>query len=368
MANNKLRIGITHGDINGISYEIIIKALADGRMLEMCTPVVYGSSKIAGFYKKNMKDYANFNFNVVHSVSEANPRSANLVNCIDEDPKIDVGISTEQAGRYAVMALTRAIDDLKDGKLDAVVTCPINKSNVQSAGFNFVGHTELFASAFDGTPLMFMISDDIKVGIMSNHTAIEKVAAALTKEAIVEKLALMQQSLIKDFSSTNPTIAVLGLNPHNGDCGLVGLEEEEIIVPAIEEAKAMKIDAFGPFSADGFFASESYRKFDAVLAMYHDQGMIPFKILAGDQGVNFTAGLDVIRTSPAHGVAYDIAGTGTASEQSLRSAIYSAIDIYRSRDIYDEITADILPFYSKDSWGRDQSANELEDKGAKEEY
>ncbi|MEG1935930.1 MAG: 4-hydroxythreonine-4-phosphate dehydrogenase PdxA [Rikenellaceae bacterium] len=365
----KLRIGITHGDINGISYEIIIKALADNRICEMCTPIVYGSSKVAGYYKKGMAEYASFNFNVIGSVSEVKGKVVNLINCIDDDVKIDVGTSTEQAGRYAVMALTRAIDDLKEGKLDAIVTCPINKFNVQSAGFKFVGHTELFSSSFgEDTPLMFMVSESIKVGIMSNHLSIESVAQAITKEAILEKLVLMNNSLIKDFGCTNPTIAVLGLNPHNGDEGLIGSEEEEVILPAVKDARDIKINAYGPFSADGFFASESYRKYDATLAMYHDQGMIPFKILSEDRGVNFTAGLSIIRTSPAHGVAYDLAGKGQASEQSLRNAIYCAIDISRNRSIYKEITASPLPFfYSKESTGRDQSANELEDK-TKSEY
>lgn len=365
----KLRIGITHGDINGIGYEIIIKALADNRICEMCTPVVYGSSKVANFYKKGLSEYGAFNFNVVSSIADVRHKVVNLINCIDDDVKIDVGVSTEQAGRYAVMALTRAIDDLKEGKIDAVVTCPINKFNVQSAGFKFVGHTELFASAFgEDTPLMFMVSENIKVGIMSNHQAIEHVAESLTQEAILEKLVLMNNSLIKDFGCTNPTIAVLGLNPHNGDEGLIGCEEEEVIAPAVKEAREVKINAYGPFSADGFFASESYRKYDATLAMYHDQGMIPFKILSDDRGVNFTAGLSIIRTSPAHGVAYDLAGKGTASELSLRSAIYSAIDIHKNRDIYKKITASPLPFfYSKESTGRDQSANELEDK-TKGEY
>lgn len=360
----KLIIGITHGDINGIGYEIIIKALADSRMCEMFTPVVYGSSKAANFYKKGMPEYSSFNFNVVNTVSDIRPKMVNLVNCIEDDVKIDVGMSTENAGRYAVMALTRAIDDLKDGKIHAVVTCPINKFNVQGAGFKFVGHTELFASAFgEDTPLMFMVSENIKIGIMSNHTAIEHVAQAITREAILEKLVLMNNSLVKDFGCTNPTIAVLGLNPHNGDEGLIGAEEEEIISPAVKDAREVKINAYGPFSADGFFASESYRKYDATLAMYHDQGMIPFKILSDERGVNFTAGLSIIRTSPAHGVAYDLAGKGQASELSLRSAIYSAIDIYRNREVYEEITASPLPFfYSKESTGRDQSANELEDK------
>ncbi|MBE9488329.1 MAG: 4-hydroxythreonine-4-phosphate dehydrogenase PdxA [Bacteroidetes bacterium] len=364
MADNKLKIGITHGDINGISYEIIIKALGDSRMCEMCTPIVYGSSKVAGFYKKGMPEYSNFNFNNISTVSEARNKMANLVNCIEEDVKIEVGQSTELAGRYAVISLTRAIDDLKDGKIDAIVTCPINKFNVQGAGFNFMGHTELFASSFgEKIPLMFMVDESIKVGIMSNHVSISGSAAAISKDSILEKLALMNESLIKDFGCTNPKIAVLGLNPHNGDEGLIGHEEEEIIKPAIAEAKDAKINTFGPFSADGFFASESYRKYDATLAMYHDQGMIPFKILSRERGVNFTAGLDIIRTSPAHGVAYDIAGKFIASEESLRNAIYSAIDIHKNREIHKDITANPLPFfYSKESTGRDQSVSELEDR------
>ncbi|MFI3323048.1 MAG: 4-hydroxythreonine-4-phosphate dehydrogenase PdxA [Rikenellaceae bacterium] len=351
--DRKLKIGITHGDINGISYEIIIKALYDNRMAELFTPVIYGSAKVMTYYKNLTPECSNFAFNIIDSVANAVPKKVNLINCIeDENPKIDVGTSTHIAGQYAVASLNKAMRDLASGEIDAVVTCPINKSNVQSDQFDFVGHTELFASTFGGkTPLMFMIGEDLRVGILTNHEPLVKVSQRITAETVLEKLRLMKQSLIRDFSITEPKIAILGINPHAGDCGLLGKEEEEIIIPAIASAKYEGILSFGPFASDGFFGSGAYKKYDAVLAMYHDQGMIPFKLLAPFNGVNYTAGLSVIRTSPAHGVGYDIAGKNVADAASLRAAIYAAIDIHRSRDIAAEIEANPLKSYSRDSWG-----------------
>lgn len=355
----KIKIGITHGDINGINYEIILKALLDPTIYEICIPIVYGSSKVAGFYKKELENVSTVNFNIITSPEAASNKQPNLINCSDNNIKIDVGLSTPEAGRYAIEALSRASSDLKDGLIDAIVTCPINKANVQSEDFNFKGHTEYFADKFECNQLMFMISDRFKVGILSNHEAIKDVSSKVTEEAIFAKLAMINDSLIKDFTVTNPKIAVLSLNPHAGDNGVIGDEENDVIIPTIQRAKEQGIDAFGPFAADGFFTSNSFYKFDAVLAMYHDQGMIPFKLLASEDGVNYTAGLSVIRTSPAHGTAYDIAGKNVANATSLRYAIYAAVEIHRNRKLHKEITKNPLPFYSKDTWGRDQSASDI---------
>lgn len=357
MAERKFKIGITHGDINGISYEIIIKALSDARMCELCTPIIYGSNKVAGIIKKDMPEYASTSFNVINKASDANRQRVNIINCFDDNGlKLEVGKSTELAGHYAVAALNAAMRDLESGDIDAVVTCPINKANVQSDDFDFVGHTEYFASNFGGkSPLMFMVHENIKIGLVSIHDPLVKVVPRVTTENILEKLRLMKQSLVRDFAIVEPRIAVLGLNPHAGDCGLLGIEEQEIVIPAINSAKFESITAFGPYPADGFFAHGMYKKFDAILAMYHDQGLIPFKIISGEDGVNYTAGLSVVRTSPAHGVGYDIAGKGVADESSLRQAIYTAIDICKNRQIDEQITKEPLQSYSRDSWGNDAS-------------
>lgn len=360
MYSKKLKIGITHGDINGINYELLLKVFSDNRMADLFIPVIYGSNKVAGSFKRGLGEQANVSFNVVRSASEAAPRRVNIVNCIEESVKQDVGKSTPQAGQYAVAALSAAIADHKAGKLDAIVTCPINKSNVQNEEFKFVGHTELFASEYGGEPLMFMVSENIRVGLVTIHEPIKDVAPMITKEAVLSKLRLMRESLVRDFAITNPRIAVLGLNPHSGDAGLLGREEYDVITPAIEAAKGENIYAFGPFAADGFFGKGGYAKYDAVLAMYHDQGLVAFKALASDGGVNFTAGLDVVRTSPAHGVGYDIAGRGEAEPDSLRSAIFAAMDVVRNRTQYIEISANPLKPYSRDTWGADASASDIE--------
>ncbi len=355
----KIKVGITHGDINGVNYEIILKALHDAHICEICVPVVYGSSKVAGYYKKRNSEVAGFNFNITSTAKNLSYKQPNLINCCDDNIKIDMGLSTPEAGRHGIEALSAAIADLKDGLIDVIVTCPINKSNVQSESFNFKGHTEYFADKFEGGQLMFMVSENLKVGFVTNHEPINEVSSKITEEAVFNKLAIIHKSLIADFTTTNPKIAVLSLNPHAGDNGLIGNEEEEVIIPTLNRAREEGIDVFGPFSADGFFASGNYKLYDAVLAMYHDQGMIPFKSIAGDEGVNYTAGLSIIRTSPAHGTAYDIVGKNKANPTSLRYAIYNAIDIFRSRTRYAEATANPLPFYSKDTWGGDQSAADL---------
>lgn len=360
MQNKKIKIGITHGDVNGIGYELIMKVLSDSRICEMCVPVVYGSSKIAGFYKKGIPEIGNFTFNIITSAKDAVHNRPNLINCVEEEPKIDVGQSTVEAGQLAVLSLEAAIKDLKSGAIDAVVTAPFNKSNVRSAEFTFPGHTELFSSHFgNGNSIMLMVSEALKIGIVTNHEPMENVSKVLTIDLILSKIKLLHETLVRDFSNTNPKIGVLGYNPHAGDNGLIGSEEIEIIAPAIAKAKEQGIDVFGPFSADAYFAAGKYKAMDATLAMYHDQGMIPFKLLSLGEGVNFTAGISVVRTSPAHGVAYDIAGENRADVSSMLQAIYCAIDIYRNRKNYYEISRNPLPYYSKDSWGKDTSASDL---------
>lgn len=326
------KIGITHGDINGIGYEVIIKALADAKMMEVCTPIVYGLAKVATFHRKAI-NLGDFSFQFIKDADQAINKKPNLINLQDAEVKIELGNSTAIAGNLAELSLRAATKDLKSNKINAIVTAPINKENIQSEKFKFSGHTEYFSNEFSSSnSLMMMVDDLLKVAFVSNHTPIKKVLAEITTQKIVDKLTILHQSLVQDFLCTNPTIAVLALNPHAGDNGLLGKEEKDIILPAIQQATDKKINAFGPFPADGFFASGRYKKFSAVLAMYHDQGMIPFKLLAGETGVNYTAGLPIVRTSPAHGTAYDIAGKNVAMAQSMRNAIYLAVDILRNRN------------------------------------
>lgn len=345
---NKIRVGITHGDFNGISYEIIIKSLLDPRIFELCTPVVYGSAKVAGYYKTMMPDAENFTFNIITDPEQANPKRANMIVCVDENVKVEPGQPTVISGQYAIASLNAAVRDLKAGKIDVLVTCPINKKNTTGDDFGFIGHTEYLAAEFgDAEPLMFMVSDTLKVGLVTMHIPLARVPEAVTTEAVLGHIRALKRSLERDFNIVGPKIAVLGLNPHAGDDGLLGTEEQEVIIPAIQSAKYENILAFGPFAADGFFGSGAYRKFDAVLAMYHDQGLAPFKALTFADGVNFTAGLSVVRTSPAHGVGFDIAGKMVADAAPLRAAIYQAIDIFRNRQVFDEASADPLQHFSK---------------------
>lgn len=357
MDNKKIKVGITHGDFNGIGYEIIIKALSDPHMTELCTPVIYGSAKAAAFYRKAIPGTENLSLNTIQSAAEADRKRINIVSCVPDDITVTPGEITPAAGLASVAALRKAVEDIKNGSLDVIVTAPICKENVQSAEFPFTGHTEFFASEFDGSPLMLMCSEAFKVGLTTIHIPISEVSGSVTSEKIVDSLKALRESLIKDFSIHEPKIAVMSLNPHAGDGGLIGDEEKTRIIPAIREAVNAGVLAFGPFAADGFFASAGYTKYDAVLAMYHDQGLIPFKTLS-DDGVNFTAGLSVVRTSPAHGVGFDIAGQNRADESSMRAAIYTAVDIYRSRKIYKEITENPLKRYKREG-GKDMSVSEL---------
>lgn len=344
-STDRLRVGITHGDFNGVGYEVILKMLDDARILELCTPIIYGSAKIAAFYRKSLELPGSWQPVQINSATDASADAVNIINVIGQEAHITPGEASKEAGEAAFIALERAVEDLKNGHIDVLLTAPINKSTIQSDTFRFPGHTEyLAASAADGSqPLMILFNENIRVALVTTHLPIAKVPEAITTENIVEKLALFNKSLTTDFAVVKPRIAVLALNPHAGEDGLLGKEEKEIIAPAIEKARQMKIHAFGPYAADGFFGNGLYTKFDGVLAMYHDQGLAPFKTLAMDSGVNFTAGLPFVRTSPDHGTGYDIAGKNRASEESMRAALYAAIDIYRSRQAFNEMTASPLP-------------------------
>lgn len=355
--NNIIRIGITQGDINGIGPEVIIKTFADPRMAEMCVPVIYGSSKVFSYYKKNITETEAFSVQVVGNAREARIKRINLIETGAAEVKVEPGVASPESGSEAVAALRRAADDLAAGEIDVIVTAPINKESVQQSGFGFTGHTEFFADRFGGEPLMVMCSEMMKVGLVTIHVPVASVAGLLSKETIVRRLKQMREMLISDFRIVEPRIAVLGLNPHAGDGGVIGTEEIEIIKPAITEALAQGVLAFGPFAADGFFASAGYKKYDAVLAMYHDQGLAPFKSLSAS-GVNFTASLPVVRTSPDHGVAYDIAGQGVADEASMRDAVYAAMDIFRNRRWYAEISANPLKRYERER-GADISVRDM---------
>ena len=339
--SNKIKVGITHGDTNGIGYEVILKTLEDNRLSDLCTIVVYGSAKAASFYRKAM-ELPQVQLNRVDSAADARDGVFNIINVVGEDLKIEPGIASEAAGGAAFAALEAAVADLRAGDIDVLVTAPIDKHSIQSPTFTFPGHTEYLQSSLaddtmpDAKALMILCTDYLRVALATAHMPIAEVPGALSKELIVDKLKDFDRSLRRDFGVQNPRIAVLSLNPHAGERGLLGKEEQEIIIPAIAEAQTHKILAFGPYASDGFFGSESYRAFDGVLAMYHDQGLAPFKTIAMDAGVNFTAGLPFVRTSPDHGTGYDIAGKGQASAESMRSAIYMALDIFRNRGRHDE--------------------------------
>jgi len=341
MEEKMIKVGITQGDINGIGYEVILKTFGDTRMTELCTPIIYGSSKVAAFHRKAM-ELPSVNMSTISRAEDAGSNRVNVINCIPDDTKVELAQSTEIAGQSAFKALEAAVSDLKRGVIDILVTAPINKNNIQSSEFHFPGHTEYLSECFgddEQKALMILMTDQLRVALVTGHIPLSQVASSLKKEDIIEKLIIFNQSLKMDFSVGRPRIAVLSLNPHAGDNGLLGDEEETIIKPAMEEAEKQGVMSFGPYAADGFFGSEMYDNFDGVLAMYHDQGLAPFKTLAMKEGVNYTAGLSIVRTSPAHGTGYDIAGQNKASEDSFRQAIYAAMDVYRNRCRYKEATA-----------------------------
>lgn len=328
----KPRIGITLGDLNGVGPEVVIKALSDNRLLNLVTPVIYGSARVIAFYKK-LLNIEEFNYTQARGKGQYAPKSINVVNCWEDVIEVNPGKATPETGKASLLALQQACEELKEGFIDALVTGPIDKHSVHSEDFPFKGHTEYLTQFFGAQEsLMFMISDTLRVGLVTEHIPVQEVAAAITKERIEAKLRLMEESLRKDFGISKPRIAVLGLNPHAGDGGLLGQEEEKIIKPVVTEQRNKGKLVYGPYPADGFFAAGSHTKYDAVLAMYHDQGLVPFKTIAFEQGVNFTAGLSVVRTSPDHGTAYTLAGKNSADESSLRHAIYQAHDIFKHRN------------------------------------
>ena len=357
MSEHRLKIGITQGDPNGIGWEVILKALGDPRMTELFTPVVYGSPKAAAFYRNTLRDAEPVAFVPAASAAEARRGKVNLVTA-GEVAAVEPGKPTPEAGRAAVEALRAAVEDLKAGHIDAVVTAPFDKETVQSDDFRHTGHTEFFGETFGGEPMMIMCSDVLRVGLVTKHIPVSEIARSISREKIVRDLETLRRSLIEDFGIVEPRIAVMALNPHAGDGGLLGREEEEALRPAIVEAFNKGILAFGPFAADGLFAGGGYARYDGILAMYHDQGLAPFKSLSPD-GVNFTAGLTAVRTSPDHGTAFDIAGQDRADAQSMRNAIYTAIDVVQRRRAWAEWTRNPLPRAEREKSSRDISLKEL---------
>ncbi|MBR6282749.1 MAG: 4-hydroxythreonine-4-phosphate dehydrogenase PdxA [Muribaculaceae bacterium] len=342
MANDKkIRVGITQGDTNGIGWEVIIKALSHDMMTDLCTPVLYGSSKVFAYHRKAIDMQQHFSANVIKSIGDLKEGAVNLIDVVTEEVKVELGELGKQAGQAAFKALEAAVSDLQAGNIDVLVTAPINKDNMQSDQFHFTGHTDyLEATCGEGSKaMMVMCAGALRVALVTIHVPLAQVAGALTKELIVERLHTFDASLRRDFGLERPRIAVLGLNPHAGENGLLGSEEQDIIVPAIEQAYDEHVLAFGPYAADGFFGHEQWQRFDGVLAMYHDQGLTPFKTIARNGGVNFTAGLPIVRTSPDHGTGYDIVGKNVAEPASMRQAIYAAIDICRNRASHDQATA-----------------------------
>ena len=331
MEQNRIKIGITQGDVNGIGYEVILKAFEDPTILELCTPIVYGSPKVMTYHRKALE--LETSFTIINSASEAVHGKLNVVNCNDDEVKVELGKPSQESGKAAFDALERAMTEYKEGKYDVLVTAPIHKQMIQSEAFNFPGHTEYIEqSVGEGAKaLMILANETLRVALVTGHVPVAKIAATINQELIQEKLTIFNNSLKNDFGIGAPRIAVLALNPHAGDGGVIGSEEETIIAPAIKAMREEGVLCYGPFPADGFMGSGAFNHFDGVLAMYHDQGLTPFKVLAMENGVNFTAGLPIIRTSPDHGTAFDIAGKNQASPDSFRQALYMAIDIYRNR-------------------------------------
>ena len=337
----RIRVGITAGDVNGVGYELIFKTFAEHEIFELCTPVVYGAPQTASFHRKALGSQTNFI--VVSSGREAHTGHLNMVAAYDEEVKVDFGRVTKESGAAAFWALEKAVDELKSGAIDVLVTAPICKEAIQSEQFHFSGHTEYLSDRLGGEPLMVLMNERLRIAFATTHLPLRAVPDAITPELLENKLKLFRRALAHDFRLSDPRIAVLGLNPHNGDGGVLGDEERKVIGPTVTRLRSEGMNVFGPYPADGFFGAESYRKFDGVLAMYHDQGLAPFKALSMDDGVNFTAGLPFVRTSPDHGTAFDIAGRGLADPRSFRCAIFSALDIFRNRRQDDAAFANPLP-------------------------
>ena len=333
--NKTLKIGITIGDMNGVGPEIILKTFVDKRMLEFCTPIIYSSIRALEFFKKHFK--YNIDFNVIKSSTQAEDNRVNVVNCWSETPHINFGTKDKNIGKHAVISLKAATSDLKQDHVDAIVTAPINKDCIQSDEFNFPGHTEYLNNEIEGNALMLMVSGNLRIGLLTGHVPVSKISESITEEVIENKVNTIHKTLVEDFNISKPKMAILGINPHSGDDGLIGSEEKTVLTPTIQRMRENNILAFGPYSADSFFGSGKHEPFDAVIAAYHDQGLIPFKTMSFGQGVNFTAGLEKIRTSPDHGTAYSIAGKGIADETSFKEAVFLAILTYRNRTEHQEL-------------------------------
>ena len=340
---SRVKVGISVGDINGIGLEVILKTFRDNRMYDLCTPVIYCSSKVAMFHKKQL-GINEVGLNMIKNADKLQTKKINVVTCWEEESLVEFGTNNSTGGAYSFKSLEAATKDIASNKLDVLVTAPINKQNIQSDQFKFPGHTEYLADyANEDFPLMIMCHERLKVALLTGHVPIKEVAESMSQDLILKKLEVFQRSLIQDFGVRKPKIAVLGLNPHAGDEGLIGKEEQEIIIPALKKARENGILAFGPFPADGFFGSGNYARYDGTLAMFHDQGLSPFKAMSFDEGVNYTAGLPIVRTSPDHGTAMEIAGKNQASETSFRNAVYLACDIFRHRKEYKQLISNPLP-------------------------
>lgn len=343
MSDEKIKIGISQGDVNGIGLEVILKTLMEPTLSEICTPVLFSSQKTVSYYRKVL-GIDEFNFHPLRDFNQLNTKKPNVFVCYEEEVNIEMGKTSDVGGKYALISLEKATEAILNKQIDVLVTGPINKHNIQNSGFNFPGHTEYLGQKSGTQPLMLLCSDELKVALVTGHIPVKDIAATISTEKVYSKISQLHKSLVEDFGIRKPKIAVLSLNPHAGDEGLIGNEDKQFILPAIQKATDENKMVTGPYAADGFFGKGSYRKFDAVLAMYHDQGLIPFKTLSFGSGVNFTAGLNFIRTSPDHGTGYDIAGKNIAKEDSFKKAIYAAIDIYKNRKLYSEISANPLPF------------------------
>ena len=338
--NRKIRLGISIGDINGIGCEVALKTFEDSRMLDFCTPVFFASNKTMSHQKNELN--ININYHGIQEASKAIDGKVNVVNVWKEVPRVEFGKSTEIGGKYAIQSLRAATEALKNNEIDVLVTAPINKNNIQADDFNFPGHTDYLAQELEGESLMFMVTDDLKVGLLTDHVAVKDAPAAINAILIRTKVRTIEKSLRMDFGIRRPKIALLGINPHSGDNGVIGKEDDEVLKPVIKEMSDAGHLVFGPYSADSFFGSDAYKNFDAILAAYHDQGLIPFKTLSFGKGVNYTAGLKKVRTSPDHGTAYEIAGKGKADYSSFKEAVFTALQVFKNRAEYNELTEDVL--------------------------
>ena len=346
----KIKLGISIGDLNGIGGELVIKTFEDSRMLEFCTPVIYASVKTLSFFKKHFE--SSIDFNSIQTAEKAVESKVNVITVWKDDVKINFGEEDLIIGSYAIKSLQAAVKDLKDDQIDVLVTAPINKHNIQSEDFKFPGHTDYLAQQLEGDSLMFMVSDNLKVGLLTDHVPVSEVSKQITPESIENKISIIYNSLVQYFNIRLPKIAVLGLNPHTGDNGVIGNEDDEVLRPTLQAIKNRGKVVYGPYSADSFFGSKNYKNFDAILATYHDQGLIPFKTLAFGSGVNFTAGLSKVRTSPDHGTAYEIAGKGVADISSFKEAIFSAISIFRNRQMNQKLTSNPLTKQPKKAYNK----------------